>query len=151
MNKSTHPPLSKFLKWFLILSAPIFAALVIWAMSIKEESTPELTFATDASTSQSLNGEFEQIPHIGTQEILKVPQIIYCLAEAIRLEAASGQKNPKNQDHTRRFNQMTADYQARCSSFKYKSKGGKSDLDSAKATVESRRTELEVAGRSRFK
>jgi hypothetical protein len=149
MSKSA-PGRPWFFKSFVAVSGIALVFLIIWARSLKEESAPELTFQTDAATRRNLDAGVEEIPHIGDAEILKRQQLRYCLSEGIRLEAASRQANRQNQDHARRLSQMSADHGARCAGFRYKVKRGKSDLEQAQAEVESRRAELETAGRSRF-
>lgn len=103
--------------------------------------------ATAAPSSLSYFGSgFDQPPPIGRNNVLTVPQICYCLAEGIRLDAARGVVNSYVESDVRRFNAMVADYNSRCGEFRYQH----GSLESARSTVEGYRSWLQSEGRSRF-
>jgi hypothetical protein len=78
--------------------------------------------------------------------VLSVPQIRYCVAEDIRLDAAKGVINNYVEADVDRFNAMVADYNSRCSRFRYR----RGALESARSDVEAIRSLLQAEGRSRF-
>lgn len=88
----------------------------------------------------------EETPPVGTGLVLSQPQIRYCSAESIRLDAAKEAMNPYNDSDVNRFNALVADYNSRCSSFRYRS----GSLESARSEVERYRTEYEAQGRKIF-
>lgn len=88
----------------------------------------------------------ESKPSPGSDLVLTTSQIRYCLAEDIRLGAAKGVVNAYSDADVDRFNAMVTDYNSRCGQYRYR----QGTLESARSAVERHRTELEVAGRSRF-
>ena len=78
-------------------------------------------------------------------------QIRYCLAEDIRIEGAKAALNNYSDSDVDRFNAMVADYNSRCSSFKYQTNNrGRNDLNSAQRDIEPYRSQLQAEGRRRF-
>ena len=88
----------------------------------------------------------ESTPPIGQNNLLSIPQIRYCLAEDIRMDAAKAVLNNYSDSDVDRFNEMVADYNSRCGSFRYRS----GSLESARRDVEPYRSALQGEGRSRF-
>lgn len=88
----------------------------------------------------------EETPPVGTGLVLSQPQIRYCSAESIRLDAAKEALNSYNDSDVNRFNALVADYNSRCNSFRYRS----GSLESARSEVERYRTEYEAEGRKIF-
>lgn len=88
----------------------------------------------------------EEKPPVGTDLVLSIPQIRYCVAEDIRLDAAKGVINNYVETDVDRFNAMVADYNSRCSRFRYR----RGALESARSDVEAIRSLLQAEGRSRF-
>jgi len=88
----------------------------------------------------------EERPPVGTGNVLGAPQIRYCVAEDIRLDAAKNVINQYNDSDIDRFNALVADYNSRCSNFRYR----RGALESAKSDVERYRTEIAAEGRSAF-
>lgn len=88
----------------------------------------------------------DEVPPVGTDLILSRAQIRYCLAEGVRLDAARGTLNPQRKSDTKRFNKYVADYNARCSSYRYH----RQDLDKATHDVQERQYEYENEGLARF-
>lgn len=93
----------------------------------------------------------ESQPPVGQNVVLSTAQIRYCLAEDIRLDGAKSAVNNYIDSDVDRFNAMVADYNSRCSSFKYQTNNrGRNDLNSAQRDIEPFRSQLQSEGRSRF-
>jgi hypothetical protein len=75
-----------------------------------------------------------------------MPQLRYCTAENIRLDAAKVVINSYSDTDIDRFNALVADYNSRCGQFKYR----RGTLESARSEVEQHRSEVEAEGRARF-
>jgi hypothetical protein len=75
-----------------------------------------------------------------------LPQIRYCIAEKIRIEAAREVLNAEDGTDVERFNGMVNDINGRCKSYKYYG----NDLEIAQRDVEQRRGSLETQGKRRF-
>lgn len=90
--------------------------------------------------------EEEQMPPIGTQNILNANQIRYCLSEEIRLDGAREGLNKYSTSAVDSFNAMINDYNDRCGQFRYSA----TTLDAVRLSVEARRAELSSQGASRF-
>ena len=78
--------------------------------------------------------------------MLGASQIRYCLAEDIRLTAAKQVVSEYNSNDVDRFNAMVADYNSRCSNFRYR----RGALESARSEVEKFRADLLAQGSGRF-
>lgn len=74
----------------------------------------------------------ESKPAIGTGQTLSRNEIRYCLSERIRVEAISDYVDTTKQSQIERYNAVVADYNGRCSNFRYR----QTDMNSAKATVD---------------
>jgi len=93
----------------------------------------------------------ESMPPVGQNQVLSTAQIRYCLAEDIRMDGAKSAINNDIDSDVDRFNAMVADYNSRCSSFKYQTNNrGRNDLNSAQRDIEPFRSQLQSEGRSRF-
>lgn len=88
----------------------------------------------------------EEKPPVGTDLVLSVPQIRYCVAEDIRLDAAKGVINNFVESDVDRFNAMVSDYNSRCGQFRYR----RGALESARSDMEAIRSSLQAEGRNRF-
>ena len=88
----------------------------------------------------------EEMPPVGTNNVLGNAQLRYCLSEDIRLGAAKSTVNGYNEPDVDRFNSMVTDYNIRCGQFRYR----RGLLESVRAEVEANRSSLEVQGRARF-
>lgn len=78
----------------------------------------------------------EEMPGPGSGDVLGANKLRYCLAEDIRLTAAKQAVNDYNSDDVDRFNAMVADFNSRCSNFRYR----RGALESARSEVEMFRT-----------
>ncbi len=88
----------------------------------------------------------EETPPVGSGKILTAPQIRYCTAESIRLDAAKEVINQYNDSDIDRFNALVADYNSRCVDYQYR----KGVLETARREVERFRSDYVVQGRQRF-
>ena len=88
----------------------------------------------------------EDPPPVGTNRILTVAQLRYCLAEAIRMDAADALVDPYEAADVDRFNSMVTDYNARCAEQRYY----EDVLRRARADVEAHRVMLVTEGRRRL-
>ena len=150
-------------KWILGLGV---AALVIWGLSqLGNKGTPTSSgsYSAPATTASPTNSSqpsytfsplsptptpklVEEMPGAGSGNVLGASQIRYCLAEDIRLTAAKQVVNEYNSNDVDRFNAMVADYNSRCSNFRYR----RGALESARSEVEKYRTNLLAQGTARF-
>ena len=113
----------------------------------RSAAAPSPTWQPPVASPQPPSRPVEDRPPVGTGIALSNSQIRYCLAEDIRMTAAKSVISGYNEADVDRFNGMVADYNARCSSFKYR----RGSLESLRAEVERTREELEAEGRSRFR
>lgn len=137
---------------------------VIWLalLSDKRTSSPSPTY-TPASESQAVTTSppawqppspaveqprrpTEEPPPVGYGLSLTMPQLRYCTAENIRLDAAKAVINSYSDTDVDRFNALVADYNSRCGQFRYK----RGALESARSEVEQSRSDIETEGRARF-
>ena len=88
----------------------------------------------------------EVMPPVGTGLSLSASQIRYCLSQNIRIDGAKPAVNETSQMDIGAFNAMVADYNSRCSSFRYR----QGLLESVRAEVEPRRQALEAQGYANF-
>ena len=84
-------------------------------------------------------------PSVGTNQVLGVYQIRWCLRQDIRLEAIRSVVSSNYE--VSRFNELVTDYNARCGSFQYRS----GSLARARRYVESERDRIEADAISEFR
>lgn len=137
--------------------------ILLWLMfdSDKKSSSPSVSYSNSSSSPatvdapsghpsddqiQTVGSPTEKMPLAGNNNVLTTPQIRYCLAENIRLDAAKTVVNNYSESDVDRFNEMVADYNSRCSEFRYR----QGALEGARAEVERNRAQIEAEGRSRF-
>lgn len=89
----------------------------------------------------------EEKPPVGQSLTFSASQIRYCLAEEIRMAGAKSGVNNYSDSDVDRFNAMVADYNNRCSSFRYR----RGTLESARQEIEPYRSQLQAEGRSRLR
>jgi peptidoglycan hydrolase-like protein with peptidoglycan-binding domain len=125
------------------------ALVVIW-LALHESTTsapPSAAALVSTSPAYEMQEQSAEVtPQIGTNKLLTGAEIQYCLAEDIRLGAAKAAVDRYVGEDVDRFNDMVADYNSRCSEFRYENR----TMGAARTIVESRRAELEAAGRRRF-
>lgn len=89
----------------------------------------------------------EEQPQVGTDLVLGVSEIRYCLAEGIRMEGAKAIADAYNGAEVDKFNSIVHDYNSRCGSFRYRA----GDLEQAKGDIEPFRSEYLAEGKSRLR
>ena len=142
-------------KWLLGICAAIG---VIWLLSslnnpsspVRSQQTPGQFTPTAAAPFNQFDGRAnppaEEVPPVGTDLVLGLAQIRYCLSEDIRIDAARAVLNNYLNSDIDRFNAMVDDYNSRCVAYRYRS----GSLETARTLVERNRQTLEVEGRARF-
>ena len=88
----------------------------------------------------------EEIPPFGKGHMLTEPQIRYCLAEFIRVEAVRPVLNRYRPDQVEFFNALIAAFNSRCAKYRYELPA----MESAKHDVESNRARIESAAQQAF-
>jgi hypothetical protein len=137
-------------KWLLGIGVVIGVVWLISSMNNapspgRSQPTPNITNPYDQIDKRT-GRPTEEVPPVGTKLVLGPAQIRYCLSEGIRLDAARTALNAYLELDVDRFNAMIANYNSRCSDFRYRS----GSLESARAEVERNRLTLEAEGRARF-
>ena len=156
-------PTSGASTWKWIIGIAVAVGL-IWVISRSDERpqntaptyrpvTPSLpapaatpTRPSPAPTTQQTRRPTEEQPPVGDGLTHTMPQLRYCAAENIRLDAAKTVINSYSDIDVDRFNGLVTDYNSRCGQFRYKT----GTLESARSDVEQYRTEIEAEGRARF-
>lgn len=88
----------------------------------------------------------EETPPWSTGALLQIPQIRYCFAESIRIDAARGVLNKISESDVNEFNEMVRRFSVRCGEYEYK---GDTRIR-AKADIEPFRSVIEAEGRKLF-
>jgi len=142
-------------KWLLGIAA-VVGLLWLIGQSNKPTSSPAPAYSPPAQSAapsysppaqpQAPSVPQESKPPVGQDLVFSTAQIRYCLAEDIRMEGAKAALNNYSDSDVDQFNAMVADYNSRCSSFRYRSGA----LESARRDVEPYRSQLQAEGRSRF-
>jgi hypothetical protein len=147
-------------KWLIGIAVVIG---LIWLASLSDKKSSETpTYQTSSSSPaaatnspawqppsdavQAPSRPTEETPPVGSGNVLTTPQIRYCTAQSIRLDAAKDALNQYDDSHIDRFNSLVADYNSRCSNFRYR----KGALESARSEVERFRSDYLVQGRQLF-
>ncbi len=114
----------------------------------ESQSTPSTTPAWQPPSPavQQSNRPTEEPPPVGNGLSLSMPQLRYCTAENIRLDAAKVVISSYSDTDIDIFNALVADYNSRCGQFRYR----RGTLESAQSEVEQHRSEMEAEGRARF-
>ncbi|HHO0884142.1 peptidoglycan-binding protein [Aeromonas hydrophila] len=147
-------------KWLLGIAA-VVGLLWLIGQSNKPTSSPATAYSPPAQSAapsysppaqpQAPSVPQESKPPVGQDLVFSMAQIRYCLAEDIRIEGAKAALNNYSDSDVDRFNAMVADYNSRCSSFKYQTNNrGRNDLNSAQRDIEPYRSQLQAEGRRRF-
>ena len=147
-------------KWILGIAA-VVGLLWLIGQSNKNTPSPAPAYSPPAQSAapsysppaqpQAPSVPQESKPPVGQDLVFSMAQIRYCLAEDIRIEGAKAALNNYSDSDVDRFNAMVADYNSRCSSFKYQTNNrGRNDLNSAQRDIEPYRSQLQAEGRSRF-
>jgi hypothetical protein len=144
-------------KWVLGIAAVIG---VFWLIGESNKTTTSSSTPTYSPPAQSAMPSYspppaqqqvplrpaESKPPVGQGITLSTDQIRYCLAENIRIDGARSAVNNYIDYDVDQFNAMVADYNSRCSNFRYR----RGALESARRDIEPYRSLLQSEGRSRF-
>ena len=147
-------------KWVLGIAA-VIGVLWLIGQSNKTTTPPAPAYSPPAQSTapsyspppqpQAPSRPTESKPPVGQDLVFSREQIRYCLAEDIRIDGAKSALNNYIDADVDRFNAMVADYNSRCSSFKYQTNNrGRNDLNSTQRDIEPFRSQLQSEGRSRF-
>lgn len=79
-------------------------------------------------------------PAGGANSVHSASEIFYCLSESVRLDSMRGILDDTSQRQIKNFNARVNDFNALCASYRYRN----SDMDRAKATVDSKRSLLQT-------
>lgn len=88
----------------------------------------------------------ESVPAVGKDNLMSASELRYCNAQNIRLDGAQTAVNHQAQYSIDSFNAMIADYNSRCSSYRYQQR----TLGAVKAEVESKRQQYFAEGAAQF-
>ncbi|MBS7349652.1 MAG: hypothetical protein KIG95_05755 [Comamonas sp.] len=145
--------------WLIDLSSKANTTSPASAYSPSRQSTapnqfadpPEFGKPSPPAQPQAPSRPTESKPPVGENQVLSMAQIRYCLAEDIRMDGAKLAINNYIDSDVDRFNAMVADYNSRCSSFRYQTNNrGRNDLNRAQRDIEPFRSQFQSEGRSRF-
>ena len=138
----TAKPTRSSIHWWVI--APAAIGLIGW---LAATSKPENHSASPGPTQTSslTPAVTEALPPVGTGLVLNRPQIRYCLAEEVRLNAWYGKVNTKSDASVSTYNKAVDDYSSRCAKFRY----SKGMLEEIRAEVAAKRRELQAQGMTR--
>jgi TonB family protein len=89
------------------------------------------------------SGGDEELPPVSKGEFFSERQIRYCLAEGVRIDAVRKLLNRYNHAEVRRFNGRVADFNARCSSYRFYGDA----LQNARLWLDEARPRIEQAAR----
>ncbi len=121
-------------RWLLLIGL----AVVVFAVWPTKQNPTTQRGSVPAVTEPS-------VPSYGSNNVFSDREIRYCLEEEIRLSAWQAAVNTQSQTAIDAFNRAVGDYNARCSSYRYR----RGALERVRSDVESRRYSLEQEGRSR--
>ncbi len=111
-----------------------------YAPSQSTNRTPSPAPQTLQAPRTSSPSEPMKVPIATPDQVLSQGEIKYCLAERARLEAMKLIIDERRQTHITNFNYRVGDYNARCSSYRYR----QADMNSAQAEIEAMRGSLQT-------
>ena len=128
-SRSSPPPVSQTKSSSGLKVLVTLAVLAIggyWVSTLGESSqqlsrsySPSSS-AADAAAAGTAEVTNEDRPPVGTELVLSMRQIRYCVFEKIRLDGAEGAVNQYDSESVDRFNSMVNDFNSRCGSFRYR-------------------------------
>lgn len=120
LYKDTSKPNSGVKKFWWIAGGLFLIWIIAQGDNSKSTySTPSQT-STGYSNSASAFTNEEEKPPAGTNLVLSRAQIRYCLSEKTRMSAAESMVNRYSDAEITLFNDMVADYNNRCGSYRYR-------------------------------
>lgn len=132
----------KALIWAGIIGGGIILIAMANSNDNKHGTGQNSSISSAAESSSGPPDESE--PSIGTNNVLSLSELHYCLAQGIRIDAAHDAANTYVQDQVDRFNAMVADYNSRCGQFRYRD----DDMSEAKSDIEQYRSLYQSQGRA---
>jgi hypothetical protein len=130
--------------WFWGTVAVVVAVALTAVVFNNNASPTPSSQPSDAARTHVPTAREEQLPPVGVKRELSAPEILYCVSEYIRLEAARDiVSTPSDVD---RYNKLVRDYSSRCVNSQYR----RSVLESVQRQVEANRTSLQIDGIARF-
>lgn len=143
-------------KWWIGIAA-VIGVLWLIGQSNKNTSSPAPAYSPPAQTAtpshspppaqpQVPSRPAESKPPVAQDLVFSREQIAYCVAEDIRMEGAKSAVDNYIDSDVDRFNAMVADYNSRCSSFRYR----RGALESVRSSIEPYRSQLYSEGQQRL-
>src|SRR5450830_582709 len=124
----------------------VFLLIGIYDSGSNSNKNSEYSNSSNSTTATAYQAPpvqiYEERPPVGTGVVFSDNQIRYCVAEDIRMSGWSSSINSYSQSSVDSFNNVVADFNARCSSYKYK----RGALERVKSEVETRRYQLNNDG-----
>ncbi len=147
-DRSPRPFVRMFVTGVGIVFVLVFLYSIYQNTPQPRASRPVSPAAGKPTPPSDFSQEFtEDMPPVGSDRILTSAQLKYCLAEAIRLDAASLQVQETDDKYdVFRYDGMIADYNRRCSHNRYHH----DTYEAAQRAVELQRARLEAEGAKRF-
>lgn len=134
-------------KWLLAITIGVgIFQFAILASNSRTSGSTKAPGAASGSVVKTPSRPSESIPAVGRNNVLSMPEIRYCLAEKIRLDAAESVIDRYVHSDVDKFNQFINNYNTRCAEFRYRSGA----LESARRDVEPFRSQLQADGRKMF-
>lgn len=144
-------------KWTIgIVVVVVVGFFALIGQSSKNTSTPAPAYSPPAQSTtpsyfppaqpQVPSRPAESKPPVGQGLSLSYDQIAYCVAEDIRMNGARSAVNNYNGSDVDRFSVMVADYNSRCSNFRYR----RGALESVRSSIEPYRSQLYSEGQQRL-
>ena len=131
-------------KWMIGISIVIGIFWLIGESDRRGSSRPAASYPSGPA--QAPGSLVEAMPPVGQGMVFTTAQIRYCLAEEIRINAAETVLNNYSDYDVDRYNAMVADYNSRCSNYRYR----RGALEGARRDVEPYRSQLVDDGRGRL-
>lgn len=142
-------------KWWIGIAVVVDFFWLI-GQSNKNTSTPAPAYSPPAQSTtpnysppaqpQAPSRPAESRPPVGQGLTFSYDLIAYCVAEDIRMDGAKSAVDDYSDSDVNQFNAMVADYNSRCSSFRYR----RGVLESVRSSIEPYRSQLRAEGMHRI-
>ena len=137
---------SSIRKWLFTIAIIIGIPIVFYLFGNTGAPNPSSSSRATLLAAKARIRPSEEQPSVGRNNVLSPPQIRYCLATKIRLDAAEAVIDNYDHSEVDRFNGYVNDYNSRCGAYRYRSGA----LESARREVEPYRSQLQTDGLSWF-